>query len=110
MEEKKHQHDHIKCFEVIDTSDKKWSILHERYDKSVKAAIASYLKVAPLIKYFEAASINVPLNQGAPQVHRCITADYQQLVSMNEKLAKIMTQIESISKDGLIDLIDGINS
>jgi hypothetical protein len=29
---------------------------------------------------------------------------------MNENLCKIMTQVESISKDGLIDLIDRINS
>jgi hypothetical protein len=29
---------------------------------------------------------------------------------MNEKLADIMIKVESISKDGLIDLIDGINS
>ena len=85
-------------------------MINERYDKSVKAAIASYQKFAPLVKYFEAASINLPLNQGAPYVPRCITADYQHLLSMNEKLGKIMTQVESISKDGLIDLIDGINS
>jgi hypothetical protein len=75
-------------------------LIKERYDKNVKAAIASYQKITPLVKYFEAATINVPLNQGAPQVHRCITADYQHLLSMNEKLAKIMTQIEGISKDG----------
>ena len=67
-------------------------------------------KVAPLVKYFEAASINVPLNQGGPQARRCITADYLNLDSMNKKLAVIMTQVESISKDGLIDSIDGINS
>ena len=85
-------------------------MIKERYDKNVKAAIASYQKIAPLVKYFEAASINVPLNQGAPQVHRCISVDYQHLLSMNEKLAKIMTQIEGISKDGSIDLIDVINS
>jgi hypothetical protein len=59
-------HDHVKCFDVIDTSDTKWSIIQERYDVKVKAAIASYQKVAPLVKYFEAASINVPLNRGAP--------------------------------------------
>jgi hypothetical protein len=41
---------------------------------------------------------------------RYVTADYQHLLSMNEKLSKIMTQVESISKDGSIDLIDGINS
>jgi hypothetical protein len=29
---------------------------------------------------------------------------------MNEKLADIMLKVESISKDGEIDLIDGINS
>jgi hypothetical protein len=29
---------------------------------------------------------------------------------MNEKLAGIMLEVESISKDGLINLIDGINS
>jgi hypothetical protein len=85
-------------------------LIKERYDKNVKGAIASYQKVAPLVKYFEAASIHAPLNQGPPQVHRCITADYQHLLSMNEKLSKIMTQVESISKDGSIDLIDGINS
>ncbi len=62
------------------------------------------------MKYFEAASIYVPLNQAAPQVARCITADYQHLVSMNENLGKIMTQVETINKDGLIDLIDGVNS
>jgi len=78
-------------------------LIKERYDKNVKEGIASYQKVAPLVKYFEAASINVPLNQGAPQVHRCITADYQNLLSMNEKLGKIMTQVESIKADGLID-------
>jgi hypothetical protein len=85
-------------------------LIKERYGKNVKDAIASYQKIAPLVKYFEAASINVPLNQGAPQVNRCMTADYQQLLSMNEKLGKIMTQVESISKDGSIDSIDGINS
>jgi hypothetical protein len=100
----------VRCFEVIANSDNRWSLINERYDKSVKAAIASYQKVAPLVKYFEAVSINIPLNQGAPPVHRCITADHQHLLSMNEKLGKIMTQVESISKDGSIDLIDGINS
>jgi hypothetical protein len=29
---------------------------------------------------------------------------------MNEKLGKIMAQFESISRDGIMDLIDGINS
>ena len=29
---------------------------------------------------------------------------------MNDKLADIMIKVESINKDGLIDLIDGINS
>jgi hypothetical protein len=110
MEEKQHQHEHVKCFEVIDISDKKWSIINERYDKSAKAAIASYQKVAPLVKYFEAESISIPLNQGVPQVYRCITEDYRNLLSMNEKLGKIMTQVESISREGLIDKIDGINS
>ena len=52
----------------------------------------------------------MPLNQGGAQGRRCITADYLHLVSMNKKLADIMTQVESISKDGLIDSIDGINS
>ena len=93
----------VRSFDVIAKSDKRWSLINERYDKDVKASIRSYQKVAPLVKYFEAASFNVPLNQGAPQVLRCITADYQNLVSMNKKLGKIMTQIESISRDGLID-------
>jgi len=100
----------VRSFDFIAKSDKRWSLINERYGKSVKAAIASYQKVAPLVKYFERASINIPLNQGAPPVHRCITADHQHLLSMNEKLGKIMTQVESISKDGSIDLIDGINT
>jgi hypothetical protein len=29
---------------------------------------------------------------------------------MNEKLAEIMIKVESIKEEGLIDLIDGINS
>ena len=66
----------VRCFEVISKSDNRWSLINERYDKSVKAAITSYQKVAPLVKYFEAASINVPLNQGAPQINPCITADH----------------------------------
>ena len=90
LDENKHVHAHVKCFDVIDTSDTKWSIIQEEYDKKVIAAIESYQKVAPLVKYFEAASINLPLNQGGPQVNRCITADYQHLLSMKEKLGKIM--------------------
>ena len=100
----------MKCYDAIVKSDKQWSLIKERYDNKVKPAIASYKKIAPLVKYFEAASINVPLNQGAPQVTRCITADYQHLLSMNQKLGKIMTQVETIKEDGLIDLLDGINT
>ena len=85
-------------------------MIKERNDKLVKAAISSYQKVAPLVKYFEAASINMPLNQGPPQIHRIITADYKNLLSVNEKLGNIISQVETISKDGLIDLIDRINS
>jgi hypothetical protein len=76
----------------------------------LKAAIESYHKVEPLLKYFEAVSINVPLGQGPPQVNRCITSDWQHLILMNEKLGELMMQVESISKDGSIDLIDGINT
>ena len=85
-----HQHPHVKCFDAIFTSDKKWSIINERYDNLVKAAIPSYQKVEPLVKYLEAAFINAPLNQKARQATRCITADYQNLLSMNEKVTKII--------------------
>ena len=90
QEENKHRHAHVKCFDVINTSDRRWSIISERYENSVKAAKASYQKFAPLVKYFEAESINVPLNQAARQPSRCITEDYQILLSMNEKIIKIM--------------------
>ena len=108
-----HKHDDskiVRCHEVISNSDKQWSLIKETYDEFMITAKSSYQKMAPLVKYFEAASINVPLNQGGPQARRCITADYLNLDSMNKKLAVIMTQVESISKDGLIDSIDGINS
>jgi hypothetical protein len=47
--------------------------------------------VEPLVKYFEAAAINVPLSQGPPQGTRCITADYQKFLSTYERLVEIMT-------------------
>ena len=91
QEENKHQHNHVKCFDAIELSDKKWSILCERYNNSGTTAIASYKKVEPLIKYFEAVSINVPLNRNAHQIPRCITADIQNLILMTEKITEIMS-------------------
>jgi hypothetical protein len=106
----KHTSNIVKCLDVISKSDKQWSLIKEKYVEFMIVAKPSYQKMAPLVKYFEAAAINVPLNQGGPQARRCITADYLNLVSMNEKLADIITQVEGINKDGLIDLIDAINS
>ena len=62
----KHYTNIVRCTEIISNSDKKWSMLKERYDTFMIVASPSYQKVAPLVKYFEAASINVPLNQGGP--------------------------------------------
>jgi hypothetical protein len=83
-------HDHhkqvVKCLDVIVKSDKQWSLIKERYDNYITAAKSSYQKQEPLVKYFEAAAINVPLSQELPQVTRCITADYQQLLTTYERL------------------------
>ena len=38
----KHASSVVRCFEVISKSDNRWSLINERYDKSVKAAITSY--------------------------------------------------------------------
>jgi hypothetical protein len=62
----KHLSNIVKCFEVIANSDTRWSLINERYDNFMTLANASYQKVESLVKYFEAASIDVPLNQGGP--------------------------------------------
>ena len=60
----KHYTNIVRCYDVISKSDKQWSLIKERYDKFMKDAIASYQKVELLVKYFEAVSISVPLNEG----------------------------------------------
>ena len=81
----------------------------EKYENTITAKKSSYKKQEPLVKYFEAAAINVPLSQGPPQATRCITADYQLLISTYDRLVQIMKQVEDISNDGSIHLIDDID-
>jgi hypothetical protein len=61
-----HSSNIVRCLDLISKSDRIWSLIKERYDNFMIVAKPSYQKVAPLVKYFEAASINVPLNQGGP--------------------------------------------
>ena len=99
----------MKCIDAIVKTDKQWSLIKERYDNYITAARSSYQKQEPLIKYFEAAAINVALSQGPSQATRCITADYQLFISTYDRLVAIMKQVEDINSEGLIDKIDDID-
>ena len=81
----------------------------EKYENTITAKKSSYKKQEPLVKYFEAAAINVPLSQEPPQATLCITADYQLLISTYDRLVAIMKVVEAINSDGLIDKIDDID-
>ena len=84
-------------------------MIRERYDLIIISAKSSYQKQEPLVKYFEAAAINVPLSQGPPQATRCITADYQLFISTYDRLVQIMKEVEDISEKASINKIDDID-
>ena len=62
----------------------------------------------PLILYFEAVAIQSPLNGQIKEnlSQKCITKDYYRLKDMNNKMAELITKVEKIKEDGLIEEVD----
>ena len=94
--------------DILDKFDRDWSTLKEALFKLCNEAAISYEQMKPLIIYFEAEAINLPVNGTIPQnqLRKCFTYDYHNLKSKKDEMIEAFKRVEKIKEDGLIDDVE----